>query len=82
MIQMKMQIPSLQNKTNNLADLITQRNLFFVNKILHFYTQEAAAGDLGYPRPGKEFFDASEKRSLIFNLGHGGEDAPHCEAAQ
>ncbi|MBC5841591.1 type IX secretion system sortase PorU [Flavobacterium sp. F-380] len=68
---------SIQNKQNNLADLITVKKPFFnINKIiLDSYTQEASAGGFRYPKARTDIFNAFEKGALIFNyLGHGGED--------
>jgi len=68
---------SLQNRQNNLADVITAEKPFFnVNKILlDSYTQEASAGGSRYPKAKSDLFNAFEKGALVFNyLGHGGED--------
>jgi hypothetical protein len=68
---------SLQNRQNNLADMITTKKSFFnINKIiLDSYSQEASAGGFRYPKARADIFNAFEKGALIFNyLGHGGED--------
>ena len=68
---------SLQNRQNNLADVIASEKPFLnVNKILlDSYVQEASAGGFRYPKARTDFFNAFEKGALIFNyLGHGGED--------
>jgi hypothetical protein len=68
---------SLQNRQNNLADVIAAEKPFLnVNKILlDSYVQEASAGGFRYPKARTDFFNAFEKGALIFNyLGHGGED--------
>ncbi|MBP6182312.1 type IX secretion system sortase PorU [Flavobacterium sp.] len=68
---------SLQNRQNNLADVITTEKPFLnVNKIiLDSYAQEASAGGFRYPKARTDFFNAFEKGALVFNyLGHGGED--------
>ncbi|MFV8341328.1 type IX secretion system sortase PorU [Flavobacterium sp. XS2P39] len=68
---------SLQNRQNNLADLIASEKPFLnVNKIiLDSYVQEASAGGFRYPKARTDFFNAFEKGALVFNyLGHGGED--------
>ena len=68
---------SLQNRQNNLADIITTAKPFMnVNKILlDSYVQEASAGGSRYPKARTELFSAFEKGALVFNyLGHGGED--------
>jgi hypothetical protein len=42
---------SLQDRQNNLADMITTKTLFNINKIiLDSYTQEASAGGFRYPK--------------------------------
>ena len=67
----------LQNRQNNLADVITTAKPFMnVNKILlDSYVQEASAGGSRYPKARSEIFSAFEKGALVFNyLGHGGED--------
>ena len=68
---------SLQNRHNNLADVITTAKPFMnVNKIiLDSYVQEASAGGSRYPKARTDIFSAFEKGALVFNyLGHGGED--------
>ncbi|MFV8374474.1 type IX secretion system sortase PorU [Flavobacterium sp. LB1P71] len=68
---------SLQNRQNNLADVIAAEKPFLnVNKIiLDSYVQEASAGGFRYPKARTDFFNAFEKGALVFNyLGHGGED--------
>jgi hypothetical protein len=68
---------SLQDRQNNLADIITTKKPFLnVNKIiLDSYTQEASAGGFRYPKARTDIFNAFEKGALLFNyLGHGGED--------
>lgn len=68
---------TLQNRQNNLADVITSQKSFLnVNKILlDSYVQEASAGGSRYPKARTDFFSAFEKGALVFNyLGHGGED--------
>ncbi len=68
---------TLQNRQNNLADVITGAKPFFnVNKIiLDSYVQEASAGGSRYPKARTDLFSALEKGALVFNyLGHGGED--------
>ncbi|WP_291104936.1 MULTISPECIES: type IX secretion system sortase PorU [unclassified Flavobacterium] len=68
---------TLQNRQNNLADVITAEKPFFnVNKIiLDSYVQEASAGGFRYPKARTDLFSAFEKGALVFNyLGHGGED--------
>lgn len=68
---------SLQNRQNNLADLITTAKPFMnVNKIImDSYVQEASAGGSRYPKARTDLFSAFEKGALVFNyLGHGGED--------
>lgn len=68
---------SLQNRQNNLADVIAAEKPFFnIDKIiLDSYTQEASAGGSRYPKARTDFFNAFEKGALVFNyLGHGGED--------
>ena len=68
---------SLQNRQNNLADVIAAEKPFLnINKILlDSYVQEASAGGFRYPKARTDFFNAFEKGALIFNyLGHGGED--------
>jgi hypothetical protein len=68
---------SLQNRQNNLADVIAGEKPFLnVNKIiLDGYTQEASAGGFRYPKARTDLFNAFEKGALVFNyLGHGGED--------
>ncbi|MFV5690148.1 type IX secretion system sortase PorU [Flavobacterium sp. ZT3R25] len=68
---------SLQNRQNNLADVIASEKPFLnVNKIiLDSYVQEASAGGFRYPKARTDFFNAFEKGALVFNyLGHGGED--------
>ena len=68
---------TLQNRQNNLADIITSQKPFInINKILmDSYVQEASAGGSRYPKARTDFFSAFEKGALVFNyLGHGGED--------
>ena len=68
---------SLQNRQNNLADIITAAKPFMnVDKILmDSYVQEASAGGARYPKARTDLFSAFEKGALVFNyLGHGGED--------
>ncbi|MBA4317712.1 MAG: peptidase C25 [Flavobacterium sp.] len=68
---------SLQNRQNNLADVITTAKPFMnVNKIImDSYVQEASAGGSRYPKARTDIFSAFEKGALVFNyLGHGGED--------
>ena len=68
---------SLQEKQNNLGDLITTEKPFLnVSKILlDSYIQEASAGGFRYPKARTDLFNAFEKGALVFNyLGHGGED--------
>lgn len=68
---------TLQNRQNNLADIISAEKPFFnVNKIiLDSYVQEVSAGGFRYPKARTDFFNAFEKGALVFNyLGHGGED--------
>jgi hypothetical protein len=68
---------TLQNRQNNLADVITAEKPFFnVSKILlDSYIQEVSAGGFRYPKARTDFFNAFEKGALVFNyLGHGGED--------
>ncbi|TAF68969.1 MAG: peptidase C25 [Flavobacterium sp.] len=68
---------SLQEKQNNLGDLITNEKPFLnVSKILlDSYIQEASAGGFRYPKARTDLFNAFEKGTLVFNyLGHGGED--------
>ncbi|MCZ8227730.1 type IX secretion system sortase PorU [Flavobacterium sp.] len=68
---------SLQEKQNNLGDLISNEKPFLnVSKILlDSYIQEASAGGFRYPKARTDLFNAFEKGALVFNyLGHGGED--------
>jgi hypothetical protein len=68
---------SMQNRQNNLADIITTAKPFMnVNKvIMDSYVQEASAGGSRYPKARTDIFNAFEKGALVFNyLGHGGED--------
>lgn len=68
---------SLQEKQNNLGDLITTEKPFLnVSKILlDSYIQEASAGGFRYPKARIDLFNSFEKGALVFNyLGHGGED--------
>lgn len=68
---------SLQEKQNNLGDLITAEKPFInVSKILlDSYIQEASSGGFRYPKARTDIFNAFEKGALVFNyLGHGGED--------
>ncbi|MGL5113133.1 MAG: type IX secretion system sortase PorU, partial [Flavobacterium sp.] len=68
---------SLQEKQNNLGDLVSNEKPFFnVSKILlDSYIQEASAGGFRYPKARTDIFNAFEKGALVFNyLGHGGED--------
>ena len=68
---------TLQNRQNNLSDVITTAKPFMnVNKILmDSYVQEASAGGSRYPKARTDLFSSFEKGALVFNyLGHGGED--------
>lgn len=68
---------TLQQRQNNLADIIsTQVPFFNVKKIImDAYVQESSAGGSRYPKAREDVFNAFEKGALVFNyLGHGGED--------
>ncbi|MGL2995287.1 type IX secretion system sortase PorU [Flavobacterium sp. TSSA_36] len=68
---------SLQEKQNQLGDLITAEKPFLnISKILlDAYIQEASAGGFRYPKARTDIFNTFEKGALVFNyLGHGGED--------
>lgn len=73
---------SLQEKQNNLGDLVTTEKPFLnVSKILlDAYVQEASAGGFRYPKARTDIFNSFEKGALVFNyLGHGGEDGLSAE---